>query len=106
MLDDCPGTRVYCHQHDQSSQTLASETPACLLRVAKFDSWMRKITQYDIQPPGNRIQAALDQIEKEQKQKENDENTCVLPRKRNMLVIPDETLDNCRIRLTKIRRID
>ena len=106
MLDDCPGTRVYCHQHDLSSQTLASETPACLLRVAKFDSWMRKTTQYDIQPPGNRIQAALDQIEKEQKQKGNDENTCVLPRKRNMLVIPDETLDNCRIRLTKIRRID
>jgi len=106
LFEDCFGTRSYRDQHSLNSQTLASETPAALLKVAEFDSWIRRTLPFNARPPSYRVQAALNQMKEERKRNREDENDAYKrPIKRNRLVIPDSSLDNSAIHSAKIRRV-
>jgi ribonuclease HI len=103
LLDDCAGTRTYCSQHDLSTQTLVKESPSSLLKVAKFDDWIRKTVHYDSKPPGNRIRQSLGSMNTQPPPKRRKDKKQNIRSKRNCLVIPDDTL--VAVRPTKIRRL-
>ena len=105
LLEDCIGTRAYRDQHSLDSQTLASETPSALLKVAGFDSWIRRTLPFNTRPPSYRVQATLNQMREERKRSRYDDDTCQRPTKRNRLVIPDSSLDNCAFDTAKIWRV-
>jgi hypothetical protein len=102
LLDDCVGTRAYCFEHDLSTQTLVNETPSSLLKVARFDNWIRKTLHYDTQPPNNRIRKTLDSMTAQPPPKRRKDEEHNVRCKRNCLVIPDDTFAE---RPTKIRRL-
>jgi hypothetical protein len=81
-----------------------NESPSSLLKVARFDDWIRKVLHYDSQPPANRIRETLDSIDAQPPPKRRkDEEHDVRPTKRSCLVIPDNTLDA--VHPAKIRRL-
>ena len=110
LLTDCVGTSAYRSEHDLCLNTLTNESTSSLLKVARFDSWIRRTVNYDTRPPDYRIQSTLNQLEEQKKRKSDDEQCDVRPRKRNCLVIPDSSLKRSSslvsTRVRKIRRIE
>ena len=109
LLDDCVATRAYCTQHNLSTDTLVHESPSSLLKIARFDAWVRRSLPFNTQPPGYRIQSTLNCLERKRNRNRDDEpmdsDDVKRPTKRNCLVIPDSTLPVNSNRPTKIRRI-
>ena len=60
LLDSCSGTSAIRLEHGISTQTLVTESPSSLLKIATFDDWLRKHAHFDSEPPSNRIQSTLD----------------------------------------------
>ena len=47
LTDECAGTSSYRAHHGISVETLVSETPADILRIAQFDAWIRQTFPFD-----------------------------------------------------------
>ena len=93
-------------QYGLSTRTLVREAPQSMLKLAKFDGWLRRAGHFDSRPPGYRIQSTLDYLEKKRKRKndEKEDTDNQRPTKRNCLVIPDTSLKDT-IRAAKVRRV-
>ena len=51
LLDSCSGTSAIRLEHGISTQTLVTESPSSLLKIATFDCWLRKHTHFNSEPP-------------------------------------------------------
>ena len=85
------------------TQTLVKESPSSLLKVAKFDDWIRKTVHYDSKPPENRIRQSLVSMNTQPPPKRRKDEKQNVRSKRNCLVIPDDTLDD--VHPAKISRL-
>jgi hypothetical protein len=106
LLDDCIGTDSYRQESNININTLTQEKESSLLKIARFDAWVRTAITYDSMPPGYRVQSTLNNLEKEIRKRKSDVecNDIHRPKMKNCLVIPDRSLNDTNIH-TKIRRI-
>ena len=103
LLKDCAGTQPYRTSHNLTFNTLVSEGPQNIIQIAFFDTWLRTVTTFSTKPPTYRIEATVITMQKNRRTKEKKESSEVNPRKRQKLVIPDQSL-NMNVEKSKIQR--
>jgi len=101
LLRDCAGTQPYRTNHDLTFDTLVSEKPRNIIRIAYFDTWLRDVFSFSTRPPTYRIAATVKEMMSDEHRKKKDSG--MNPRKRQKLVIPDKSL-NMAVSNSKIQR--
>mmetsp|Transcript_62142 Transcript_62142/g.92136 ORF Transcript_62142/g.92136 Transcript_62142/m.92136 type:complete len:115 (-) Transcript_62142:46-390(-) len=80
LLRDCAGTQPYRTNHDLTFDTLVSEKPRNIIRIAYFDTWLRDVFSFSTRPPTYRIAATVKEMTSDEHRKKKDSG--MNPRKR------------------------
>lgn len=107
LLSDCAGTHSFRVNHNINNNILVQEVPSSLLKIVRFDVWIRQMVPYDTMPLGFWTQSTLNALDNEEKRSRIDDNSNEnqRPKKKDALVILDRSLSST-IHHTKIQRID
>ena len=62
LLTSCTGTLACRNNDDLSSQTLVKDSPSSMLKIAYFDTWIRRHMSFDSMPPEHRIQQSINLV--------------------------------------------
>ena len=84
-------SQPYRTNHDLTFDTLVSEKPRNIIRIAYFDTWLRDVLSFSTRPPTYQIAATVNEMTSDENRKSKDSG--MNPRKRQKLVIPDKSLN-------------
>ena len=93
LLDSCSGTLQYRRQNDISVDTLVYETPSSLLKISRFDTWLRDHLPFDSTPHDYRVRQGIDLVRKRKRADETESDGPEISLRSNFLLVPSKS--NC-----------